>query len=89
MCLAWGKTYTIFKDTRLNLHYNKHCLITKQTAVEYGCGHLIKAYDRLRFKRVFDPITAYESIVEENYIDNLVRARRKRDRIFDNDNVIK
>ena len=22
MCRAWDKTYTIFKDTKLNLHYN-------------------------------------------------------------------
>lgn len=32
--------------------------------------------DQLKLKRVSDLITAYEKIVEGNYIDNLVRAQR-------------
>ena len=37
--------------------------------------------DQLKLKRVSDLITAYETIVEGNYIDNLVRAQRERDKI--------
>lgn len=37
--------------------------------------------DQLKLKRVSDLITAYESIVEGNYIDNLVRAGKERDKI--------
>lgn len=34
------------------------------------------ADEQLKLKRVSNLITAYESIVEGNYIDNLVRAKR-------------
>lgn len=37
--------------------------------------------DQLKLKRVSDLMTAYETIVERNYIDNLVRAQRERDKI--------
>ena len=37
--------------------------------------------DQLKLKRLSDLITAYENIVEGNYIDNLVRAQRERDKI--------
>lgn len=37
--------------------------------------------DQLKLKRVSDLITAYESIVEGNYIDNLARAQRERDKL--------
>lgn len=34
--------------------------------------------EQLKLKRVTDLITAYESIVEGNYIDNLIRAQKER-----------
>ena len=37
--------------------------------------------DQLKLKRVSDLMTAYETIVEGNYIDNLVRAQKERDKI--------
>lgn len=45
--------------------------------------------DQLKLKRVSCLITAYETIVEGNYIDNLVRAQKERDRILDNANLVK
>lgn len=36
---------------------------------------------QLKLKRVSDLITAYETIVEGNYIDNLVKAQRERDKL--------
>ncbi len=45
--------------------------------------------DQLKLKRVSNLITAYEITVEGNYIDNLVRAQRERDRTLENLNLIK
>ncbi len=45
--------------------------------------------DQLKLKQVSDLITAYEKIVEGNYIDNLIRAQRERGRTIDNANLIK
>ncbi len=33
--------------------------------------------ERLKLKRVSDLITAYEKIVERDYIDNLIRAQKE------------
>lgn len=46
------------------------------------------ADDQLKLKRVSNLITAYENIVEGNYIDNLVRVQRERDITLDNSNLI-
>ena len=35
--------------------------------------------DQLKMKRVSDLMTAYESIVEGNYIDNLIRGQKDRE----------
>lgn len=45
--------------------------------------------EQLKHKRVSELITAYEKIVERNYIDNLVRGQRERDKTLDNTNVVK
>ena len=45
--------------------------------------------EQLRLKRVSDLITAYEKIVEGNYIDNIVREQRERDKTFDNTTLVK
>ncbi len=45
--------------------------------------------EQLKLKRVSDLITAYEKIVEGNYIDNLIRAQRELDKHFDSFNIIK
>ncbi len=45
--------------------------------------------DQLKLKRVTDLITAYEKIVEGNYIDNLIRAHREQDKHLDSFNIIK
>lgn len=45
--------------------------------------------EQLKLKRVFDMITAYENIFEENYIDNLVRTQRERDKTLYNANLVK
>lgn len=45
--------------------------------------------EQLKLKRVSDLITAYETIVEGNYIDNLVRAQRDPDKTLDNANLVK
>lgn len=45
--------------------------------------------DQLKQKRVSDLITAYENIVEGNYIDNLVRARREQDKSLDTASFVK
>ena len=58
---------------------------TRYIADKYG----VKSEDQLKLKRVSNLITAYEKIVEGNYIDNLIRAQRERDRTIDNANLIK
>lgn len=40
--------------------------------------------DQLKLKRVSDLITAYESIAEKNYIDNLVWGQKWCDKTVDN-----
>lgn len=45
--------------------------------------------EQLKLKRVSDLITAYEKIVEGNYIDNLVRVQKEQDKTLDNANLIK
>ena len=42
--------------------------------------------DQLKLKRVSDLIISYEKIVEGNYIDNLIRARREQNKTLDNPN---
>lgn len=37
------------------------------------------AGEQLKLKRVSDLITAYEKIVEGNYIDNLIRAQKEQE----------
>ena len=37
------------------------------------------ADEQLKLKRVSDLITAYEKIVEGNYIDNLIRAQKEQE----------
>ncbi len=39
--------------------------------------------EQLKLKRVSELITAYEKIVERNYIDNLIRARREQNKTLD------
>ena len=38
--------------------------------------------EQLKLKRVSDLISAYEKIVEGNYIDNLIRAQREQELIL-------
>ncbi len=44
---------------------------------------------QLQLERVTELIAVYEKIVEGNYIDNLIRGQRERDRTIDNANLIK
>ena len=37
--------------------------------------------EQLKLKRVSDLITAYENIVEGNYIDNLIRLQREQEQV--------
>lgn len=45
--------------------------------------------EQLKLKRVSDLITAYENIVDGNYIDNLVRVQRECSKTLDNANLVK
>lgn len=44
--------------------------------------------EQLKLKRVSNLITAYESIVEGNYIDNLIRTQREQEQIKTLDKII-
>ncbi len=45
--------------------------------------------EQLKLRRVSDLITAYEKIVEGNYIDNLVRGQRERSKTIDIKDLVK
>ncbi len=45
--------------------------------------------EQLKLKRVSDLITAYEKIVEGNYIDNLIRAQREQYKRLDTLSLVK
>lgn len=45
--------------------------------------------EQLNLKRVSDLIVAYESIVEGNYIDNLIKAQREQHKTLDTANLSK
>ncbi len=45
--------------------------------------------EQLKLRRVSDLITAYEKIVERNYIDNLVRGQRERSKTIDIKDLVK
>lgn len=45
--------------------------------------------EQLKLKSISDLITAYEKIVEGNYVDNLVMVHREQNKTFDNTNLFK
>lgn len=45
--------------------------------------------EQTKLKRISDLIAVYEKVVEGNYIDNLIRGQKEKDKTIDNSNLIK